>query len=214
MKYETKEELVQALRDANEAYRTGCPIMSDSEFDQLQTQLRMLDPVHPLLSFVNDCDEGFGQECKLTIAMGSQDKAMSLEELGSFYRRIGTQERLSVSEKLDGASLELTYENGNFVRAITRGDGEMGTDISQIAKVVPSIPLKLKGVTWKKAIVRGEMILKKTSLEALNPRLMHEGRKPYESVRNGTVGLMKTLKNLPYAQYLSFKAFDLMVCEE
>lgn len=197
-------DLVAKLEAANKAYRDGAPIMSDSDYDQLEASLRAIDPNHPLLHKLSD-DE-YGVEQALTIPMGSQQKALTLEEMGSYYANTAEDEYF-VSDKLDGASCELTYVDGRFVQALTRGDGTKGANITSIVARIPSVPQSIPETS--KLVVRGEIMLTKSNLALLNIELAKEGRDPYQNVRNGAVALMKTLKNLPYAHFLSFKAFDL-----
>lgn len=202
-------ELVARLEAANKAYRAGAPTMSDSDYDQLEEALRLIDPNHPLLQSLHD-DE-FGVEQPLTIAMGSQQKALNLGELRPFYDNT-QQDELFWSEKLDGASLELTYVDSRFVQALTRGDGVKGVNVTAVAEHVASIPKTIPaGGT---IVVRGEMMLRKSALAALNVERTAKGLDPYANVRNGAVSLMKTLANRPYAHYLSFKAFDVVTVKE
>lgn len=207
---DTIDALAAKLAQANTAYRLGAPIMSDADYDQLELQLKALDPEHPLLTSVDDVDTGYGVEQPLTIPMGSQQKALSLEELTPWLTQM-EDDTFFVSEKLDGASCELTYVDGRFIQALTRGDGKIGVNITEVANRVISIPKSIPQPG--KVVVRGELMLKKSDLARLNQALIAEGRDPYQNVRNGAVALIKTLKNLHLAHHLSFKAFDLLVVE-
>lgn len=207
---DTIDALAIQLKAANTAYRNGTPIMSDADYDQLELQLKALDPQHPLLTQVDDNDNGYGIEQPLTMPMGSQQKALSLEELQPWLNQMGDS-TFFVSEKLDGASSELTYVNGQFVQALTRGDGKIGVNITEVALRVSSIPRTINDS--RKLVVRGELMLHKSDLARLNQALTQLGRDPYQNVRNGAVALIKTLKNIDLAHHLSFKAFDLMYVE-
>lgn len=198
-------DLVAKLEAANRAYRDGAPILSDSDYDQLEKALAAIDPNHPLLQKL--ADDEFGVEQALTIPMGSQDKALTLEEMSGFYSRTGEDEYF-VSDKLDGLSAELTYVNGHFVQALTRGTGTMGANITAIVERIPSVPKTIPVAATH--VVRGEILLTKSNLAELNRLREAAGLDPYANVRNGAVALTKTLKNLAYARFLSFKAFDLM----
>lgn len=197
-------DLAAKLEAANKAYRDGAPIMSDSDYDQLEASLRAINPAHPLLQSLSD-DE-YGVEQALTIPMGSQQKALTLAEMASFYASTGEDEYF-VSDKLDGMSAELTYVGGRFVQALTRGDGTMGANITAIVERIPSVPKTIP--QDGKMVVRGEVMLTKSDLAELNRQRVAAGEKPYANVRNGAVALTKTLKNLEQARFLSFKAFDL-----
>lgn len=197
-------DIVNQLTQANAAYRAGAPIMSDSDYDQLEAALRNLDPHHPLLQSISD-DE-YGLEQPLTIPMGSQQKALTLDELTPFLANTA-ESTYFISEKLDGASCELTYVNGELVQALTRGDGTRGVNFTSVAARIPSVPPRISET--RKLVVRGEVMLRKSALLALNESLTSAGRDPYQNVRNGAVAVIKTLKNLEYAHFLSFKAFDI-----
>jgi DNA ligase (NAD+) len=204
---DTIESLAAQIKAANIAYRDGTPTISDSDYDQLSIQLTLLDPKHPLLTQVDDNDSAYGVEKPHSIAMGSQQKALTLEELAPWLAQMG-DDTIFESDKLDGASLALTYQDGPFTTALTRGDGIIGVDVTQVALEVASIPKSIPAPG--KVVVRGEMMLTKSDLALLNAELVAEGREPYQNVRNGAVALMKTLKNLKHAHYLSFKAYDLL----
>lgn len=207
---DTIDALAAKLSAANRAYRNGAPIMSDADYDQLELQLKELDPQHPLLTSVDDADNGYGIEQPLTIPMGSQQKALSLDELTPWLNAMA-DDTLFVSEKLDGASCELTYDGGHFVQALTRGDGKIGVNVTEVALRVESIPKTIPDTA--KLVVRGELMLRKSDLARLNTALEALGREPYQNVRNGAVALIKTLKNIELAHHLSFKAFDIMYVE-
>lgn len=216
MQIQSIESLVETLEKANKAYREGNPIMTDSDYDALETQLSKLDPNHPFLHRLQD-DADFNQDEPLTIPMGSQQKALVLEEMDSFYRTTG-EDAYVASFKMDGMSAELTYElmpsetSYKLVKAVTRGDGKIGSNVTQVALRIPSIPktIPVTDTPHSKAVVRGEIFMKQEALIELNNRLKADGREEVANTRNGTVGLVKTLKNLPYANVLSFKAFNLL----
>ena len=195
------------LIKANKAYRMGQPIISDPEYDIMEEELRSISPTDPALIEIDDCD--FGVEKKLTIHMGSQDKASNLEGMARFYNRIDTNEWISASEKMDGMSAELTYKKGNLVQVLSRGDGTVGVDITSMVKGAKDVPLCLP-IKEALIVIRGEIIIKKSDLVELNKELMRDNRNSYQNTRNGTVGLVKTLKNRKYSKFLSFRAFDII----
>lgn len=205
LNFNTKEELRDYLIKANDAYRVGTPIITDRVYDMLEDQFRSLDPNDLFLNKIDDRD--FGLEKPLTIMMGSQRKALSLEELDSFIEKVRGQ-KLNISEKLDGMSCELTYKNGGFIQALTRGDGKVGVDITLIVSQIPSIPLMID--EKEKIVVRGEVLLSKSQLDLLNESRAKENLDIYTNTRNGAVALCKSLKNKKYAKHLSFKAFDIL----
>lgn len=205
--------LTEKLESANRAYRCGEATMSDAEYDALEDQLRAVQPDHPLLTRVQDHDEG--EEVQLNIVMGSQDKALSLEELSTYYKRVDGYADFNVSEKLDGMSLELTYQDGNLVRACTRGDGFIGTVITGAVLRAKDVPLTLpEGFREGMYVVRGELIMLQKDLQEMNEERREEGLDAFSNVRNGVVGVVKTQKNWKYAKYVRFRAFGLTLPEE
>lgn len=204
--FNTIEDLSGFLNKANTAYREGKSLISDREFDELEDQLRKVDPENSVLQEIQD--DSFDSEKPLTINMGSQDKALNLEEMESYYRRTKKDFYL-VSEKLDGMSAEFTYKDGNLSQVLTRGNGKIGVDITAVAKDIPNLPktIKNKGLV----IVRGEIMMTKSSFERLNIQLQKENKDPLKNTRNGAVSIVKTLKNRAYALFLSVKAFDIEI---
>lgn len=201
----TLQEKVDFLRKANRSYRDGVPIISDDEYDALELDVREEDPNN---SFFREVEDGlFGLSFPLTIAMGSQDKAHNLQEMDRFYNRVDTNESISASEKMDGMSFELTYRYGNFVLALSRGDGHTGVDYTSIIRGAKGIPHRIKDKS-RLVVVRGEVIILKSDLLLLNIELEKDGRKPYDNARNGVSGLVKSLKNIKYSKYISFRAFN------
>lgn len=154
----------------------------------------------------------FNREEKLTLAMGSQQKALSLEDpgLGKFYRETAEEEH-SWSHKVDGASAEFTYVHGKLIRALTRGDGETGVNFTAVARRIPDLPKTVDHMGT--VIVRGEVYLPKSEFAALNADLIAAGKDPISNTRNGAVGLMKTLKNLDYTHHLRVLAFNLQIVD-
>lgn len=232
------QSLVDTLQVYNEAYRAGRPLVSDGHFDALEEQLRLLDPTNPFLSVIVDDTEvtvagpaeattvdldalsaatlalippamvdAFLTQAPHTIVMGSQQKAMSLADSAMHtWLTDAAGLELSWSDKLDGASAELTYRDGQFVRALTRGDGTTGVDITAAVWCIPTVPKTLPEPY--NLVVRGEIVVRRSVFPKLNAALIAAGRKPVANVRNGAVGVMKTLANIAFAKYLDFFAFN------
>lgn len=147
------EALVERYTDL---YYNAQPEISDARFDELRDELAALDPGNPVLAKIGaDSADGYPKVRHL-MPMGSQDKATSPEEFLKWAAKVRHPEYL-VQYKLDGASLELQYEAGSLVRAVTRGDGEIGDEISSNARrmsgVLPRLPEAFTGA------VRGEVVM-------------------------------------------------------
>jgi len=173
-------ELERLIRRHQDLYYNGQPELSDAEFDELWDELSTLDPANPILASVGaDTADGWPKVRHL-MPMGSQEKASNPEDFLAWCVKIAHPELL-VQYKLDGASLELQYEGGRLVRAVTRGDGEIGDDISPNA-------LRMKGVVGElpepfSGGVRGEVVM---------THAVHERKYADKAnCRNAANGLMK-----------------------
>lgn len=153
-------ELEQAIKTHQNLYYNEQPTLSDEDFDALWAELEDLDPGNPLLARVGEDEaDGWPKERHI-MPMGSQSKASDPES----FRAWAEKTRLStyvVQYKLDGASIELQYRKGRFVRAVTRGDGNIGDDISpnalRMQGVLEGLPEAFSGA------VRGEVLMPKTT---------------------------------------------------
>ena len=177
-------ELEKLITKYQASYYNGEGEISDAEFDKLWDELKSLDPKNPVLQKVGT-DSGNFEKVRHVMPMGSQEKAADPQQFLAWAEKHKYDEYL-VEYKLDGASLELQYENGNLVRAVTRGDGTIGDDITANAR-------KMKGVNtviYKDGEpvpftggIRGEVIM------------THEVHKKFYSdkanCRNAANGLMK-----------------------
>ena len=173
-------ELETLIERHNNLYYNSQPEISDEEFDKLRDELSALAPESPVLRRIGaDSADGFPKVRHL-MPMGSQDKATSPEEFLKWAAKIRHPEYL-VQYKLDGASLELQYDAGNLSRAVTRGDGQVGDEITpnarRMAGVLARLPELFNGA------VRGEVVM---------TRDVH-GRKYADKAncRNAANGLMK-----------------------
>lgn len=174
------EELESLIAYHQDLYYNNQPEISDEEFDALWSELAGLDPGNPIFRSVGrDAAEGWAKVRHL-IPMGSQSKASDPEEFRAWAGKMDFSTFI-VQDKMDGASLEIQYERGVFLRAVTRGDGVVGDDISRNA-------LRMRGVVEKipggfTGGVRGEVLMSKE---------VH-GRKYAEKAncRNAANGIMK-----------------------
>ena len=190
---ERMSQLADRLLEAQRAYYVdGRPVMSDLEYDGLFDELVRLEqenpqyrsPSSPTLRVGSDLTADF-PEVAHTIPVLSLDKAYSADEVVSWMEKTmrNTSSELSFveEEKIDGISIVLYYEDGLFVRALTRGNGYVGNDVSDNIKTIRAVPLRLtKNVS---IAVRGEVYLPKRDFEILkasdpevaNPRNMAAG---------------------------------------
>jgi DNA ligase (NAD+) len=182
-------ELAALLRKYKDAYYNDTPLVSDAAYDALEDELRELDPEHELLKSVGSPTAVTAWEkARHAIPMDSLNKAVDLEEFRSWATKcdeLAAKHKLKpvsrdlfVTEKLDGISLAVTYENGKLVDAITRGDGEIGERITSNACRMKGLPQKLKSPV--SITVRGEIILKLSDMKkafpgAANPRNQASG---------------------------------------
>lgn len=178
-----QQELENKLKLAQDAYYNGPePIMSDLEYDALWDELQVEYPTSELLRGVGeDNTDGFAK-IRHSIIMGSQNKANTAEDMNSFFSRNGKGKYLA-QYKLDGCSISLCYENGEFVTGASRGDGLIGDNCT--ANV-----LRMKGLVKRlkdrfTGTVRGEVLLDKKDKEKYFPDM--------KNCRNAAAGIMKHL---------------------
>lgn len=152
------KEIETKLREWREAYYNGTPLVSDAEYDALEAELRRIDPDNPLLQEVGAPVplKTKWQKRPHTIPMGSLNKVNSIPELQAWAGRTGISS-FSWSEKMDGISIALRYQEGNLVEALTRGDGLYGEDILANAVLMRGVLRNLDiPVT---GVFRGEIVL-------------------------------------------------------
>ena len=178
-----QQELENKLKLAQDAYYNGPePIMSDLEYDALWDELQAEFPASELLRGVGeDSTDGFAK-IRHSIIMGSQNKANTAEDMNAFFSRNGGGKYLA-QYKLDGCSIALNYENGEFVMGASRGSGTEGDDITSNVLRMKGLVKRLKdGFT---GTVRGEVLLDKKDKEKYFPDM--------KNCRNAAAGIMKHL---------------------
>jgi DNA ligase (NAD+) len=201
---ESIEALRQELREHNYRYYVlDQPVISDYEFDMKLKELQELENQHPEYHDSNSPTQRVGGQVTKNFQtvvhqyrMFSLDNSYSREELQEWERRIqrilGDVEVAFTCElKYDGASISLTYENGELLRALTRGDGFQGDDVTTNVKTIRSIPLKLKGDYPEKFDIRGEIVLPIAGFEQMNRERIAAGEDPYMNPRNTASGSLK-----------------------
>ena len=200
----TIQKLREELNQHNYNYYVlDTPTISDFEFDLKLKELQELEEKNPEYFDENSPTQRVGgtiiknfETVKHEYRMYSLDNSYSKEELIDWEKRI--QKVLGVVPleytcelKYDGASISITYENGKLKRAVTRGDGVQGDDVTNNIKTIKSIPLKLKGNFPEKFDVRGEIILPFAGFEKMNQELVEIGEIPYSNPRNTASGSLK-----------------------
>lgn len=193
-------ELESLITKYQSSYYNGEAEISDAEFDALWDELKELDPRNAILQRVG-ADSGNFEKVRHVMPMGSQEKAADPEQFMAWAQKHKYNEYL-VEYKLDGASLELQYENGYLMRAVTRGDGTIGDDITANAKKMSGVPAAIykdgKIIPFTGGI-RGEVIM------------THQVHQRYFSdkanCRNAANGLMKR-KDGQGSEYLKLIVYD------
>ena len=200
----TIQKLREELNQHNYNYYVlDTPTISDFEFDLKLKQLQELEENHPEFFDENSPSQRVGgsitknfETVKHEYRMYSLDNSYSKEELIDWEKRIQkvlgeVPLEYTCELKYDGASISITYENGKLKRALTRGDGVQGDDVTNNIKTIKSIPLKLKGNFPEKFDVRGEIILPFAGFEKMNQELIEIGETPYSNPRNTASGSLK-----------------------
>ena len=200
--------IIQSLREELNAhnhnyYVLDAPTISDFEFDQKLKQLQDLETNHPDFFDENSPTQRVGgtitknfQTVVHENRMYSLDNSYSKEDLQDWETKIqkvlgNVDLQYTCELKYDGASISITYENGTLSKAVTRGDGFQGDDVTNNIKTIKSIPLQLKGNFPPKFDIRGEIILPLEGFEKMNQDLIDIGETPYSNPRNTASGSLK-----------------------
>jgi DNA ligase (NAD+) len=197
-------QLREELRQHNYNYYVlDAPTISDYEFDIKLKELQQLEAQHPEFFDANSPTQRVGGEITKnfeTVAhknrMYSLDNSYSKDDLFDWEKRLqrilGVDQIEYVCElKYDGASINLTYENGKLKRAVTRGDGFKGDDITTNIKTIKSIPLQLRNAIVTDFEIRGEIIIPLDGFEKMNKERVEAGEDPYSNPRNTASGSLK-----------------------
>ena len=184
-------------------YILDAPKISDFEFDQMLNRLQELERQNPEFFDPNSPTQRVGggvtKNFKTQVhryPMYSLSNTYSKEELLQWISRVektlgGEKFEFTCELKFDGASISLTYEGGNFLRGVTRGDGTQGDDVSLNLRTIPTIPLKLKGDYPDFFEIRGEIVLPLEGFKAMNDQRIKLGEEPFMNPRNTASGSLK-----------------------
>ncbi len=197
------EQLRGALNEHNYRYYVlDAPTISDFEYDKMLRQLEELEAAHPELITPDSPTQRVGgkaldsfQQVTHRVPLQSLQDVFSPEELLDFDRRVresaGSPEYL-LEPKVDGLSVALEYVDGVFIRGATRGDGQVGEDVTENLRTIKSIPMKLKNAP-SALIVRGEVYMPRKTFEKLNEERELRGEALLANPRNAAAGSMRQL---------------------
>ena len=197
------KELTDILNTANYRYYVlDDPTMPDFEYDRLLRELEDLEAAHPELADNNSPTQRVGGAAlskfeKVThpVPLMSLQDVFSMEELKDFIDKVLDQypnAAFTVEPKVDGLSVALEYVDGKFVRGATRGDGNVGEDVTENLKTIRSIPMTIENAPTH-LIVRGEVFMPKSSFEKLNAIQEEEGKQLFANPRNAAAGSLRQL---------------------
>lgn len=217
MQMEVKEQ-IERLR--NELHRhnynyyvLNAPEISDQEFDRMMRELQDLEAAHPEFDDSDSPTRRVGSDLNQEFVqvphrypMLSLSNTYNKQEVADFYERVrsgleGEPFEICCEMKYDGLSISLTYEQGRLVRAVTRGDGVQGDDVTENVKTIRCIPLRLNGNGYPEEFeIRGEILMPWTSFETLN-REREEREEPlFANPRNAASGTLKSKNSAVVAQ--------------
>lgn len=202
---EQSAKRVQELRDklnyySRKYYVDDDPEIEDYEYDMLQRELKAIEDKYPDLVTpdsptvrVGGSAENLFSKVEHRVRMESLQDAFSFAEIEEFDRRVRETERdvhYVVEPKIDGLSVSLEYTNGVLTRGSTRGDGDVGEDVTANLRTVRSIPLKIK-TPLPFLEVRGEVYMPKSVFASLVTRQELDGEKPFKNPRNAAAGSLR-----------------------
>ncbi len=184
-----------------EYYVNDNPYLSDFDYDKLFAELKELEEKYPMFRTPDSPTQRVGSVSEKFLPhthkyrLYSLDNSYDSDDLKKWYERVCKEYNkdleLVCELKIDGLAIALTYENGVFVRGVTRGDGISGEDITQNLKTIKAIPLKL--FEPKNLEVRGEIYMPKSSFEKLNEEALTNGEKVFANPRNAASGSLRQL---------------------
>ncbi len=199
------------------------PEISDAEYDRMMRRLQELEAAHPELVTPDSPTQRVGGKAREgfvkvrhSSAMLSLDNALNEDEMRAFDQRVrellkGEPFEYVAELKLDGLSMAVHYEHGKMVRAITRGDGQTGEDVTENARTIRSLPLRVKS-KLPKFEVRGETLLTRQAFERLNARQLQNDLPPFANPRNAAAGSLRALEPaLTASRQLEYSTYFLLV---
>ena len=202
------KDKIKALREALEQhnynyYVLSAPTISDREIDEMMKELQVLEEAHPEYADPHSPTQRVGSDLSKEFEqvvhkypMLSLGNTYSEDEVEDFYERIARDLNepfeIVAELKYDGTSISLTYEDGRLVRAVTRGDGTRGDDVTANVKTIRSVPLKLMGDRYPATFeIRGEILLPWAEFDRLNKEREEQEEPLFANPRNAASGTLK-----------------------
>lgn len=205
---ESNDRILQLRKELHEHnhryYVENAPSISDQEFDALMRELIDLEAQHPEFFDPNSPTQRVGSDLQNDFVSFAHEYPMlslgntyNRDDVRDFYERVqqgldGQDFEICCELKFDGLSISLIYENGELVRALTRGDGVRGDDVTQNVRTIASIPLKLQGDVPERFEIRGEILMPWSSFDRLNAEREKEGDALFANPRNAASGTLKS----------------------
>ncbi|NUN50201.1 MAG: NAD-dependent DNA ligase LigA [Candidatus Brocadiae bacterium] len=199
-------ELRTLLTEASHAYYVlDDPVLSDAEYDRRFRELQDLEAAHPEVATADSPTRKVGappresfRQVKHTVPMLSLENAMTDAEFGEWHARAveaagGSIPEFVVEPKVDGTAVEVVYEDGLFTGGSTRGDGEVGEDITDNLRTIRGLPLRLRGSAPGRLELRGEVYYPLRAFAKMNEELAARGEKTFANPRNAAAGTLRQL---------------------
>ncbi len=205
---------------SDQYYKFDAPKISDADYDRLMNKLIEFETAHPEHKRPESPSQRVGgvalsafEQVRHEVRLLSLGNAYNRDDLIDFHGRVEKEMtepvHYTVEYKIDGLSVALRYENGIFVEGATRGDGEIGENITENLKTIRSIPLKLKEPI--NLTVRGEVYFPKKNFEALNKRQEEQGLQAFANPRNAAAGSLRQLDSkITASRPLDIFVFDVL----
>lgn len=223
------QSLKNQLNEYNyQYYVLDAPTVPDSEYDRLLRLLQEIEATHPELITADSPSQKVGgapldafRQITHELPMLSLDNAFNEEELFAFEKRLKDRLKRDISidyscePKLDGLAVSILYENGQFVRAATRGDGRVGEDITANVRTIKNVPLSLRGDDYPECLeVRGEVFMSLAGFAALNAAQKANDKKVFANPRNAAAGSLRQLDSrITASRPLMFYAYSVGIVE-
>ena len=221
------ERLIRTLRRHDQLYYVlDRPEISDAAYDRLFRELRQLEAAYPALVRRDSPTQRVGGAIREgfatlphSVPLLSLEATREPQVVGRFVsqvRKVAPDARFVAEPKLDGVSVELVYERGAFRRAITRGTGREGEDVTANARTIRSVPLRLRaeGRVPRRLAIRGEVLIGLRDFEELNRGLLERGGEAFANPRNAAAGSLRQLDpTITAARPLRFTAYEILAAD-